>query len=169
MKTYTITIDFFKKIDTRSILSILNPLINPCSSNKICIDEQARVLKAYQQTAKNDGVNQWITVLSDVTNVECTRLDYDFGDDVTDYKIVEMTSLINGARAAIAHSLQTIDIRLDENNSVFLNESKVEVIDRDMAEKEINNNDARIYYGCQVADNNGSIEHSKNINKYGKH
>ena len=173
MKTYTITIDFFKKIDTRSILSILNPLINPCSSNKICIDEQARVLKAYQQTANSDGVNQWITILSDTTNVECTRLNYDFGDNVTDYKIAEMTSLINGACATIAHSLQTVTFKLDENNSVFLNERRVEVIDRDTAEKEINNNDTRInnynYKDCQVANNNSSIENSKNINKNGKY
>jgi len=165
MKTYTLTIDFFRRINTRSILSILYPLINPCSNIKLCIDKQTRVLKAYQQVANNDDVNQWITKLSDITLENDSGLDYDFGDDVTDYKIAEMTSLINGTRSTIAHSLQTVAIKLDENNSVILNGRRVDVIDRDTAEKEINNNDTRIYNGCQIADNNSSIEHSKNTNK----
>lgn len=160
MKTYTITIDFFKEISTRSILTILNSLINPCTINKICIDKQARVLEAYQKTANNDGVNLWITALSDASVVDCTRLDYDFGDDVTDYKIAEMTSLINGARATIAHSLQTVAITLDQNNCVTINNEKIEVIDLNTAENEINNGSDQYYdfNACQISMGNGVVK-----------
>lgn len=123
MKKYTLTIDFFSHIDEKGFLTILYPLINPCSDYKICIDKKARLLDVYIRVSPSDCVNGWITMLSDRI-ADVIGLDYDFNNNVDDYKIAEMTSLINGACATIVHSSQTFPIALDQDNCVTINKKK---------------------------------------------
>ena len=144
---YTLSANFFEQLeqhDFNYLCSILFRFANSQNPYKIAVDSKSLVILKYQEITQDkfcaDIIRIWIDMLAN-TPTKMQRYDIDLSKVTNPEDMcIELCSKINGRRILIIHSANTFYKAIDATNSIMHNGKVINIIDKDEAQFELNNN-----------------------------
>lgn len=160
---YTLSANFFEQLEQHDysfLCSILFRFTNPQNPHKIAVDSESLVILKYQEITQNkfcaDIIRTWMEMLANIpTSMQRYNIDLSKVTNPEDM-CIELCSKINGRKILIIHSANTFCKAIDDNNSIMHDGKVINIIDKDKAQSELNNNTILNVSNSIIAGNNVS-------------
>lgn len=142
MAVYTVSLNLLEELDKTEMEyfgSILYCFTNKENLAKLAVDKNRIILSKYRDIQNNASfIKCWLDLLSYIdSKIEIIDIDLTFIENPEELCLA-LCGKTNGAKKLIVHSFSSFCNKINENDYIEYDGSKIKVLDKDRAKKELN-------------------------------